>query len=49
MIIIKQEHIQKNFLKWNVLCDDQRELTDEERINFGIGTKESYFETLKNQ
>lgn len=28
-------------------CDDSRELTDSERIKFGIGTIESYFEKRK--
>lgn len=27
-------------------CDDERELTDEERTTFKIGTKESYFNKL---
>lgn len=27
-------------------CDYERELTGEERISFGIGTEESYFEKL---
>ena len=31
------------------MCDDERELTDEERLKHGIGTKESYFEKLKLQ
>ena len=29
------------------MCDDKRELTSEEREEYGIGTKESYFEALK--
>ena len=29
------------------MCDDERELTDTERIKYNIGTKESYFEALK--
>lgn len=29
------------------MCDDERELTDKERSEFGIGTKESYFDNLK--
>jgi hypothetical protein len=28
-------------------CDDERELTNKERTDFGIGTRESYFEKLK--
>lgn len=28
-------------------CDDERELTDKERVDFNIGTKESYFKQLK--
>lgn len=28
-------------------CDDERELTEKERVDFGIGTEESYFERLK--
>lgn len=28
-------------------CGDERELTNEERVLFKIGTKESYFEKLK--
>lgn len=28
-------------------CGDRRELTDSERTEFNIGTKESYFEALK--
>lgn len=28
-------------------CGAERELTDEERVKFGIGTKESYFESIK--
>jgi len=31
------------------MCSDRRELTDAERIEFNIGTKESYFEQLKNR
>lgn len=30
-------------------CGDRRELTDEEMIKFNIGTKESYFESLKKK
>lgn len=26
------------------MCDDERELTDDERVKYNIGTKESYFE-----
>jgi hypothetical protein len=29
------------------MCDMEREMTDEERTSFGIGTRESYFERLK--
>jgi len=29
------------------MCDDERDLTDQERKHFKIGTKESYFEKLK--
>lgn len=29
------------------MCGDRRELTDNERTKFNIGTKESYFEALK--
>ena len=29
-------------------CDDERELTDKERIDFKIGTKESYFVKINN-
>lgn len=29
-------------------CDDEREMTDKERVGFGIGTKESYFKSLEN-
>jgi hypothetical protein len=29
------------------MCDDERELTDEEMLKYNIGTKESYFEKLK--
>jgi hypothetical protein len=29
------------------MCGDKRELTDAERTKFNIGTKESYFESLK--
>ena len=29
------------------MCGDIRELTDVERTEFNIGTKESYFESLK--
>lgn len=29
------------------MCDDVRELTDDERREMNIGTKESYFESLK--
>jgi hypothetical protein len=28
------------------MCDAEREMTEEERKSFGIGTKESYFEKL---
>jgi uncharacterized protein with PIN domain len=28
------------------MCNDERELTDDERIEHNIGTKESYFEKL---
>jgi hypothetical protein len=31
------------------MCGDRRELTDEERKEFNIGTKESYFESLNNK
>lgn len=31
------------------MCGDLRELTQEERTNFGIETKESYFANLNNQ
>jgi hypothetical protein len=30
------------------MCDDERELTEEERKQYNIGTKESYFERLKH-
>lgn len=30
-------------------CDEQREMTDEERIRFKIGTKEDYFKKLKTK
>ena len=30
------------------MCDHQRELTDQERKDFNIGTKDDYFESLKN-
>jgi hypothetical protein len=29
------------------MCDDEREMTEEERLKYKIGTKESYFENLK--
>lgn len=29
------------------MCDDKRELTEEERVKFGIGTKDSYFHNLR--
>ena len=29
------------------VCGAEREFTDEERVKFGIGTKESYFERIK--
>ena len=29
------------------MCDKERDLTEEERIRFGIGSKESYIVTLK--
>lgn len=29
------------------MCDDKRDLIDEERKKFNIGTKESYFESLR--
>lgn len=29
------------------MCGDEVELTDEQRLEFGIGTKESYFDSLK--
>ena len=29
------------------MCGDMRELSNDERTNFNIGTKESYFESLK--
>lgn len=29
------------------MCGDKRELTDDERIEFNIGTKKSFFESLK--
>jgi len=29
------------------MCDDERELTDEERKEYGIGTKEDYFKSLR--
>lgn len=29
------------------MCDDRRELTDDERKEFNIGTRESYYESLK--
>ena len=28
-------------------CDERRELTEKERVDFGIETKENYFEQLK--
>ena len=28
------------------MCDDERELTEDERVKYNIGTKESYFEAL---
>jgi endogenous inhibitor of DNA gyrase (YacG/DUF329 family) len=31
------------------MCGDARDLTDAERMERGIGTKESYFESIKNQ
>jgi hypothetical protein len=30
------------------MCDDERDLTDDERKEHNIGTKESYFNELKN-
>jgi len=30
------------------MCDDKREMTEEERIGFGIGTKDDYFKSLKD-
>jgi len=37
----------KEFSKMNCSdCDDERELTDKERADFGIGTRQSYFENL---
>jgi hypothetical protein len=29
------------------MCDDERELTDEEKKKYGIGSKEDYFKILK--
>lgn len=30
------------------ICGKEREMTDEERVNFKIGTKQSYMDTLRN-
>jgi hypothetical protein len=30
------------------MCGDERELTDNERTNLGIGTKDEFFEKIKN-
>jgi len=30
-------------------CDDERELTDDEREEFNIGTKSSYFDKINNK
>lgn len=38
----------KEFSKMRcVFCDDERELTDNERINFGLATKKSYFDKFR--
>jgi len=38
----------KEFSKMRcIMCGDERELTDEERVEFNIGTKEDYFKKLK--
>lgn len=38
----------KEFSKMRcVFCDDEREPTDKERIDFGLGTKKSYFDKFK--
>jgi hypothetical protein len=29
------------------MCGDEREMTDEERIKFNIGTKQSYMDSLR--
>lgn len=29
------------------MCDDERELTDDERAEYNIGTRESYFDALR--
>jgi len=29
------------------MCDDKKEMTEAERLEYKIGTKESYFKTIK--
>jgi hypothetical protein len=31
------------------MCEDERELTDDERKQFGIGTKEDYFKNIQRE